>query len=209
MKRFFINLFTNAFVVNIAVAIVLTFVILYGTLEWLDVYTRHNQAVVVPDVKGLSVDKAAPFFEDAGVRYTVLDSVFSKNVEPGSIVELIPEAGSKVKEGRIVFVTVNALTSQMAVVPQVKDLSYRQAYAMLKAAGFKRVETEYKPGLYKDLVIGVKHNGELLESSKRVSLSALLVLQISTGNPDEDPDALRNMEGEPTKKLDSEDEQWF
>ena len=54
--------------------------------------------------------------------------------------ELVPGVGSKVKEGRIVFVTINALTSQMAVIPEVEDLSFRQAYALLRARGFSSVE---------------------------------------------------------------------
>ena len=209
MKRFFINFFTNAFVINIALAFLITCVLLYGTLVWLDIYTRHNKAVVVPDVKGLSVSKAASFFESSGVRYKVIDSVFSKTVEPGSIVEIIPDAGSKVKEGRIVFITVNALTSQMAIVPQVKDLSYRQAYAMLKAAGFKYIETEYKAGEYRDLVIGVKYNGALLEEVQRIPLSAHLVLQISNGNQYMDSDSLNNMEKKPVQELNSDNEKWF
>ncbi|MDL2222383.1 PASTA domain-containing protein, partial [Parabacteroides sp. OttesenSCG-928-N08] len=61
----------------------------------------------------------------------MIDSVFSKDVAPGSVVELVPKAGSKVKEGRIVFVTINALTAQMGRIPEVEDLSFRQAYALL------------------------------------------------------------------------------
>ena len=92
----------------------------------------------------------------------MIDSVFSKDVAPGSIVELVPGVGSKVKEGRIVFVTINALTSQMAVIPEVEDLSFRQAYALLRARGFSSVEIEYVPGDYKDLAMGVELNGRTL-----------------------------------------------
>ena len=209
MKNFLVKLLTNAFVVNIAIAIVFVFGVMYATLKWLDVYTKHNQAVVVPDVKGLTVDKAAPFMESSGLRYEIIDSVFSKKVVPGSIVELMPEAGSKVKEGRIVYITVNALTSQMAIVPRVKDLSYRQAYAMLKAAGFKSIEIEYVPGEYKDLVMGISHNDIPLEEEKRLPLSAHLVLHISNGDPNSEVGDSLDINGKPVQRLDSEDENWF
>ena len=111
--------------------------LVYGTLSWLDSYTRHNEAVVVPDVKGLSLENAEKLFANSGLRYNVIDSVFSKDVNPGDIVEVVPEAGSKVKQGRIVFVTINALTAQMASMPEVADLSFRQAYAVLRSLGFK------------------------------------------------------------------------
>ena len=102
--------------------------------------------MVVPDVKGMKLEDAAEFFGNNKLRYNVIDSVFSKDVAPGSIVELVPGVGSKVKEGRIVFVTINALTSQMAVIPEVEDLSFRQAYALLRARGFSSVEIEYGDG---------------------------------------------------------------
>ena len=82
--------------------------------------------------------------------------------------ELVPGVGSKVKEGRIVFVTINALTSQMAVIPEVEDLSFRQAYALLRARGFSSVEIEYVPGDYKDLAMGVELNGRTLLKGEHV-----------------------------------------
>lgn len=154
MSNFFVKLIKNPFVINLLLVIVVSCGVVYGVLAWLDSYTRHNQAVVVPDVKGMKLEDAAEFFGNNKLRYNVIDSVFSKDVAPGSIVELVPGVGSKVKEGRIVFVTINALTSQMAVIPEVEDLSFRQAYALLRARGFSSVEIEYVPGDYKDLAMG-------------------------------------------------------
>ena len=121
MNNFFVKLIKNPYVLNLLLAVVVTCGLIYGALKWLDHYTRHNEAVVVPDVKGLKIEEAAEFFKNNNLRYNVIDSVFSKDVEPGAIVELSPLAGSKVKEGRIVFITVNALTSQMATIPEVED----------------------------------------------------------------------------------------
>ena len=88
---------------------------------WLSSYTRHNEAVVVPDVRGLKVEEAAEYFDRSNLRYNVIDSVFSNDVPAGAIVEMIPEAGAKVKDGRIVFITINASTTQMAPMPNVQD----------------------------------------------------------------------------------------
>lgn len=173
-------------VINLLLAVVITIGVIFGVLAWLDHYTRHNQAVVVPDVKGLTVSEAAQFFESNGLRYNVIDSVFAKDAAPGSIVELVPSAGSKVKEGRIVFITVNALTSQMATLPEVEDLSFRQAYALLKAAGFTNIEIIYKPGEYKDLALGIETNGKLLTPGEHVPLTAPLELLVSNGEPEEE-----------------------
>lgn len=206
MNNFFVKLIKNPYVLNLLLAVIISCGLVYGTLKWLDVYTRHNEAVVVPDVKGLKIDEAAEFFKNNNLRYNVIDSVFSKEVDPGAIVELVPAAGSKVKEERIVFVTVNALTSQMATIPEVEDLSFRQAYALLRARGFENVEIEYVPGDYKDLAVSVDLRGRTLDKGEHVPLTAPLVLKVSSGEAEMLPDSLSTL---PVVSLDSEEENWF
>ena len=157
---------------------------IYLTLKWLDAYTLHNKAVIVPYVKGLRLDEASEALLGRGLRYHVIDSVFSKKVTPGAIVEVIPSAGSKVKAGRIVFITLNARASQMAAIPVVTDMSFRQAYALLKASGFESVEIAYVAGAYRDLAIGVELRGRLLEGNEMVQMTAPLILTVSNGTPE-------------------------
>ena len=104
MGKIIVKLIKNPFVITLVVATLLTGGIIWGVLNWLDVYTRHNEAIVVPDIKGLKLDEAIPFLENNHLRYNVVDSVFSKEVAPGAIVEVIPNVGAKVKEGRILFI---------------------------------------------------------------------------------------------------------
>ena len=210
MSNFFVKLIKNPFVINLLLVIVVSCGVVYGVLAWLDSYTRHNQAVVVPDVKGMKLEDAAEFFGNNKLRYNVIDSVFSKDVKPGAIVELVPMAGSKVKEGRIVFVTVNALTSQMATIPEVEDLSFRQAYAILRARGFEKIEIEYVPGDFKDLALGVELHGRVLQKGEHVPLTAPLVLKVSSGDAEMPADSLGLPDDSvPVESLDSEEENWF
>lgn len=209
MKDFLVKLLKNPFVFNLLLAIVVACAGIYGVLHWLDSYTRHNQAVVVPDVKGLKLEEAATFFQNNGLRYAVIDSVFSKEVAPGSIVELVPNAGSKVKEGRIVFVTINAMTSQMATIPEVEDLSFRQAYALLKARGFNEIATKYIPGDFKDLAMAVEWNGRTLHKGEHVPLTASLTLVVSSGDAEVMPDDSLPGDDTPVESLNSEEENWF
>lgn len=209
MKDFLTKLIKNPFVLNLLLAGVVVCVLIWGTLHWLDHYTRHNEAVVVPDVKGLELEEAAEFFKSNKLRYNVIDSVFSKEVKPGAIVELVPAAGSKVKEGRIVFVTVNAFTSQMATIPEVEDLSFREAYARLRARGFENIEIEYVPGDFKDLAIAVTRDGRILERGEHVPLKAALVLRVSSGEEEIIPADSLLLENPPAQSLETEEENWF
>ena len=201
MKDFLVKVIKNPYVLNLLLAVVVACALVFGTLKWLDSYTRHNEAVVVPDVKGLGMEEAAEFFKNSNLRY---------NVKPGAIVELVPMAGSKVKEGRIVFVTVNALTSQMATIPEVEDLSFRQAYAILRARGFEKIEIEYVPGDFKDLALGVELHGRALQKGEHVPLVAPLVLKVSSGEAEMPADSLGLPDDSmPVESLDSEEENWF
>lgn len=202
-----VRLLKNPYVANLLLAVVIACGLVYGALRWLDTYTRHGEAVVVPDVKGMKMDEAEEFFRNSNLRYNVIDSVFSKDVEPGAVVELVPAAGQKVKEGRIVFITVNALTSQMATIPEVEDLSFRQAYALLKARGFEKVEIEYVAGEYKDLAVAVELRGRKLEKGEHVPLTAPLVLKVSSGEAEMPTDTLP--ENMPVEPIESEEENWF
>ena len=219
MKNFMIKLIKHPFFITLVLAVLVSSGILYGTLKWLESYTRHNEAVVVPDVKGLKMDEASSFITKSELNYSIIDSVFSKTVAPGAIVEIAPAAGSKVKKGRILFLTVNALTSQMGEIPEVEDLSFRQAYALLTARGFESVKIEYVNGVYKDLAIGVELRGKLLKQGDKVPLSSSLVLKVSSGETDLfDPDSLPpGWEGSSSQpanttapqSVDNEIETWF
>lgn len=209
MSNWAIKCIKNPFVWNFLLMIVVGCALIYGTLAWLDYYTRHNEAVIVPDVKGLSMSEAKSFFDNTGLRYNVIDSVFSNDVNPGAIVEVVPEPGSKVKEGRIVFVTINALTAQMAIIPEVADLSFRQAYALLRSLGFKNIEVKFVPGDYKDLAVGVERNAQMINRGERVPLASTLTLIISNGEKEIDSLSLDSLNVMPVESLNSDLEEWF
>jgi len=184
MKSLIGKIFHLPVYIHLLAIVVVSLVALYIVLKYLDLYTNHNQAVEVPDVRGLLIEDAIPFLEQNTLRYTIIDSIYSKDYMPGAIVELMPEAKSKVKRNRYIYVTINAKSEESATLPDLIDISFRQAYASLKALRFKDVDHRYVPGEFYNLTIGVEYNGKLVESGTRVPLSEKLTLIISDGNSD-------------------------
>ncbi len=182
MKSSFDKIFKMPIYAHLLAMSVLLCLIIYIVLKSIDSYTNHNQAVYVPDVRGLQMEDAIPFFEQNMLRYEIVDSIFSKEETPGAIVELMPEANAKVKKNRIVSVTVNAKTEETEPIPDIEDISFRQAYALLRARGFMDVEYKYVSGEYRDLTIGVEYGGRMVNAGTRVPLTAKLILVISDGN---------------------------
>lgn len=198
------KLIKNPFFLNLMSAVIITVILILITLQWLSSYTRHNQSVAVPDVRGLSVEEAADFFGRNELDYTVVDSIYTSEVSPGAIAEVVPAVGSKVKKGRIIFITVNATTAKKAIIPDVEDLSYRQAQALLQARGFTSIEIQYIGGNYKDLAIGIALGGKTLSPGSMVPLNASLQLLVSDGQGVYQEDSISS----PTP-IESDEESWF
>lgn len=168
-------------VVHIFLAAIALWLLSLMVLKSLDVYTRHNESIVVPNVKGKTPEEAHREIRKTGLRYIVLDSIYSKDMAPGAIVEVVPAIGSKVKKDRILYLTINARTAQMAIVPDVTDLSLRQAFALLQSHGFTSIDVVYVSGSYRDLALGVQLRGKTLRAGDRAPIAAKIVLRVSDG----------------------------
>ena len=181
MKSFFDKIFKLPVYVHLLAVGVIACLIVYITLKSMDVYTNHNQAVIIPDVRGLQIEDAAPFFAKNMLKYEVIDSVFGEGT-PGAIQKLSPDANSTVKKNRIVYITIYAKTEETAEIPDIAEISFREARAQLKARGFLDIETKYVTGEFRDLTVGVEYGGKMQKSGTRVPLRAKLILVVSDGN---------------------------
>lgn len=189
------TVFNNIFVKNILLATFISVILVCTTLWWLARYTRHNEFVIVPDINGLQLEEAVPFLEKAGLRYEV-DSIHVKNAKPGSIVELRPDKGAKVKSNRIIFITLNAFSTETLVIPEVNDLSQRQALALLRSFGFENVQIKIVPSAYEDLVVGLEYNNREIRVGEKLPRSARLILKVSSGAREEEDNAEEEDESE-------------
>lgn len=76
------------------------------TLFWLRSYTNHGQQLELPDYVGIKFDSAQKDADDKSFNMIVKDSVHRVGIKGGEILNQLPVAYSKVKEGRTVYVTV-------------------------------------------------------------------------------------------------------
>ena len=180
-------------------------IVVYVVLKGIDSFTNHNQAVKVPDVRGLQIEDAIPFLGENMLRHSIADSVYSKDFAPGAIVELLPEANSKVKKNRIIYITINAKSEETVPLPDVMELSYRTAYALLKARGFTDFDWKYVSSDFRDLTLGVEYRGKMIESGTHVPLTAKLILVIGDGHSINLTDSIIGENLEPEEKEDG----WF
>lgn len=152
------------------------------TLIWMNLFTRHGQEVEIPDIQGLSVSQAEELLDKADLEYEIIDSIYTADAAPGAVLDVVPHIGSKVKKGRIVFLTIKATSPRQEAIPVLLDVSERQALATLRSIGFEHITPSYVPGAFDGLVQGVQTlSGQPLEPGRRVPLTTPLVLVVSVG----------------------------
>lgn len=181
-KDFFSFKNNRFFWLNLIAMIVVVIAIALGTLKWLDNYTHHGEAVVVPNVKGLPIRQAESEIYKQSLRSVTIDSNYVKGMTPGAVLEQNPTGGAKVKEGRTIYLTINMDSAPKVSVPDIMDnSSLRQAEAKLRALGFKVTEPKYISG-ERDWVYSVTYKGRTLNAGDKIPHEAVLTLHVGNGS---------------------------
>lgn len=182
LKSFFRSKSFLFVVWNVLAAILIIIVLLIGLYFWLRRYTQHGHEVDVPNVVGLYMEEAVPQAQAQGMTIQITDSTYSNRVPLGTIVEQTPPANSHAKQGRVLYVVVNARCRRQVPLPDLQDMSYRQAEATLRSLGIVvNPDYEYEPSEYKDLILAVKKNGEVLTPGQRIEEGSRVTLVIGFG----------------------------
>ena len=150
-------------------------------LKYIDIYTLHDRHILLPDFYGVHVHDLDSVMQALDLRYIVIDSVFHKKVEKGTILEQDPIAGTKVKKNRRVYFTINALQNKIVNFPNITDLSLRQAVRRLENLGLVVGELEYKPDLARNVVLSQKVNGVKIEAGQELFAGTKIDLVIGSG----------------------------
>lgn len=170
----FIRFLTSkVFFKHLLISIVLLILVFASVFIGLYFYTNHGKSVIVPDLKGMNEQQASRLLKDNSLRYEIIDSIYTDSVANGTSWEQIPSAGSKVKKHRKLFLIVNATTKKKVAMPDIRDLSLRQAKTVLQSIGLKIGDTIYVPSEFKNLVTGqhidgveIKPGTPVIEGSK-------------------------------------------
>lgn len=189
-ENIILRLLKNIYVKNVLMMIGAFAGLVVIVLFLLNFYTKHNESITVPTVKGLQVQDAAGILESSDLRYEISDSIFQAEGAPGSIIEQIPKEQSKVKKGRTVFLVIKAKGVQLVSVPELKDYSRRQAEAQLASLGFNKVTIQEVSAAYKGLVISISYRGKQLTPNQKIPKGSPLVMTVGAGGDISEGDSI-------------------
>lgn len=182
MKAF--NFLTKrAFYINLFIIIALVIIIIEATFFSLNDYTRHGEEIVVPDFVGRNCDSVLEQYADV-FNFVMLDSVYTKNLPEGSFFQQNPLPNSNVKKGRNLYFIKVSEAPEKVVMPNLRNLSLRQAMVLLKSSGLKVSELEFVEHFAKNAVVNQKFNGEIIEPGTEIIKGSEVKLIVGYGRDD-------------------------
>lgn len=174
---------SKTFLIQLVILLIVSILIIYGLLIWLDANTKHGEEVEVPDLKTLSIEEAQKKLEVNELTYEILDTLpYNPDFIKYGILSQEPPANSKVKVGRKIYLKINAAEYQIVKVPDLVEKTLRQVEPTLLALGLKVGIITYKPYLAKDMVLEMKHNGKLLKAGDKLPKTSAIDLTLGDGS---------------------------
>ena len=182
MKIFFNFLKSKTFLIQLGLAAAAVLILVFLSLQWLKSTTNHGEFVEVPDFSKMSVMEMREAVEEAGLRYQVLDSSdFNPDYPRFSILDQNPPAGNKVKSNRKIYFTVNPSGYKKVSVPDIIQVTQRNATSMLRAVGLDVERVTYIDELGKDMVYNMKYKGKYLSPGDRLPKTSKVELICGNG----------------------------
>ncbi|MBZ0242010.1 MAG: PASTA domain-containing protein [Bacteroidales bacterium] len=172
------------FYLHLAIILLLSFIIAWAVFKSLDSYTRHGEVYSVPDFRGqyyrTVVEQNKQLF-----KFVLMDSVYQKGAANGSIIQQDPLPGSRVKQGRNIYYVIVAQTAERVAMPNLRNLSIRQAVVRLENAGLNINELVYVDHFARNAVIEQQYNGEVIEPGTEIFKGSNIDLVLGNGGKGE------------------------
>lgn len=173
--------YSKSFLINLAIALTIIAVFIWGIFKFIDSYTNHGQTISVPSLEGVHIDEVEKLLEEKKLRYVILDSIFIEDEEKGIVLEQNPLADDLVKENRTVYVTISKVIPPKIKMPKVVEMSQRLAIAKLESYGLK-VDIKYIPSDAVNSVVMQEMNGKEIKPGALIDLGSKITISVGSAS---------------------------
>lgn len=172
---------SKKFLSHLAGVVAVSALVMWGIFILLSFYTRHGDYLTVPVFRGLTYEDVSggPEFKD--FQFIIMDSVYDPEKPKGTIIYQDPYPGSKVKEGRKIYLTIVSLIPEKTSMPELKNLTLRQASGTLESLGLKVGSITYVPAFDEDAVQQQKFDGNVIEAGTKLDKGSIIDLVVGLG----------------------------
>lgn len=116
-------------------------------------YTKYGHGISVPDITRMPLEEAKERLESRGLRYELAAKRSNEAFPPDYVIDQTPNAGMIVKPQRKVYITINTLATPTVSVPDVENLSLRNASIQLQNAGLQVGNVTHESSPFRNSVL--------------------------------------------------------
>lgn len=139
-------------------------------------YTNYYEGVTVPDVREISLTEAEELLTSYGLRFEVTDRRANAAFPADYVIDQTPVPSEIVKPNRKIYLTVNTESNPKVTVPNVEDLSFRNAKIQLQNYGLTVGAVSYESSRFKNSVMR-----QSIEAGRTVDKGTVVDLVVSDG----------------------------
>lgn len=179
MQKLILFLKTPEFRKNLMYALLFFLGLFLVVVFSLRIYTRQDTFLSVPDFRGLTEEQAE---NTAGSDFKLEIGYTYVNDKPrGIVLDQFPHPQDKVKPGRSIYLNVVSTEEPIVKLPDLLQVSKREAEAVLQSYGIKVKELIYKRDEARDMVLEVEYKGKKIEPGTELPKDAEVVLYLGDG----------------------------
>lgn len=176
--------FNNWIVKNLIWALAFVAGLILGVNILLGIITQHGREITVPDFTNMSCSEARETASHSGVRVEVIDSVYVRRMRRGAVFTQTPPAGSRVKKGRRVLLTINTIVPKQVTMPNLVGYSMRQAKAELASRGLALGRLIYISDIATNNVLRQLYHNREIKQGESVESGASIDLVVGLNSDD-------------------------
>ncbi len=178
---FFRFLGSKRFLRHLAGIVVLLALVTWGIFILLNLYTRHGDYISVPAFSGLTIEQVSSDAQYKNFEFIVMDSVYDPEKPKGTIVNQDPYPLSQVKEHRKIYLTIVSLIPEKTTVPELRNMTLRQATGTIESLGLRVGAITYVPA-FDDAIQEQKYKGSVIEAGTKLDKGSTIDLVVGLGS---------------------------
>ncbi len=179
--HFFRFIFTKQFWKHLFIITIIFSILVFSTILYLDFYTQHGEEFPMPQLIGENLYDLELGNDFPDLQYVVVDSIYEDPINAGKIVMQNPVSGSMVKKGRKVYITIVASNAEMTIMPDLRDLTLRNAINRLKINKLKLGEVIYKPSFAANAVLKQLYKNDTISVGDTLVVGSIIDLEVGKG----------------------------
>jgi beta-lactam-binding protein with PASTA domain len=170
---------------HLLLGLIITVLSTITVIMLLNIYTRHGQEVSMPNFVGVNSEELLQNETNPDFIIVVSDYIYDRKTPEGTVLKQSPQPNEKVKKGRKVYLTVASSEPPKVKMPELQDVSFRQAEIMLQALGLKVGGVIYKPSPFENAVLEQLYNGRAIASGTEINVGDKITLVVGRNIPED------------------------